>query len=122
MNVDDLTPHDLDQLSRLIADALQVVDQDQGPNRGLFQGRSGPRDLTEQERGEQVESREEVPENTPTQKPQEGTPVIEELRGSFDRIHSFTQLKHRSCAMHRKLSSMKTNQHPHFTFNGLRPL
>lgn len=108
--MDDLTPHDLDQLSRLIVDALPVVDQDQGPNRGLFQGRSGPRDLTEQEQGEQVESREEeekLPENMPTQKPQEGTPVIEDLQGSFDRIHSFTQLKYGSCVMHRKLSSMK---------------
>ncbi|AWP03596.1 putative receptor-type tyrosine-protein phosphatase N2-like [Scophthalmus maximus] len=45
VDVDDLTPQDLDQLSSLIADALQVVDRDQGTNRGLSRARTGPRDL-----------------------------------------------------------------------------
>lgn len=68
VSVDDLTPHDLDQLSRLIVDALQVVDQDQdqdqGQNRGLARVRPGPRDLggqltddEEEEGGENEERR-----------------------------------------------------------------
>ncbi|XP_068605445.1 receptor-type tyrosine-protein phosphatase N2-like [Brachionichthys hirsutus] len=49
VNVDNLTSQDLDRLSRFIADALQVVDQDQGPNGGLSRVRPGPRDLKPQE-------------------------------------------------------------------------
>ncbi|XP_056149252.1 receptor-type tyrosine-protein phosphatase N2-like [Lampris incognitus] len=54
VDVDHLTPQDLDQLSSLIADALQVVDldqnQNQGPKLGLTRVRPGPRDLEEEQR------------------------------------------------------------------------
>ncbi|XP_030607491.1 LOW QUALITY PROTEIN: receptor-type tyrosine-protein phosphatase N2-like [Archocentrus centrarchus] len=85
VDVETLTPQDLDQLSSLISEALQVVDQDQGLNRGLGQMRGpGPRDLEgelsdgEEERGEEEEeevSRDELLENAPTLKPQESTPI-----------------------------------------------
>uniref|UniRef100_A0A3B5AE04 Receptor-type tyrosine-protein phosphatase N2-like n=1 Tax=Stegastes partitus TaxID=144197 RepID=A0A3B5AE04_9TELE len=54
VDVDNLTPQDLDQLSSLIADALQVVDQDQGRTRARG---PGPRDL-EGEPGEEDEEEE----------------------------------------------------------------
>lgn len=41
--MDNLTPHDMDQLSNLIVDALQVVDKDRTADRD--QVRPGPRDL-----------------------------------------------------------------------------
>lgn len=83
VDVETLTPQDLDQLSSLIAEALQVVDQDQGLNRGLSRMRGpGPRDLEgelsdgEEEGGEEEEvSRDELLENAPTLKPQESTPI-----------------------------------------------
>ncbi|XP_050925745.1 receptor-type tyrosine-protein phosphatase N2 isoform X2 [Lates calcarifer] len=84
VDVDDLTPQDLDQLSSLIADALQVVDQDQGLNRGLTRVRPGPRDLEGELRNGEEEEEEEAArdgeeekllENAPTLKPQEGTPI-----------------------------------------------
>uniref|UniRef100_A0A8P4KMM0 Receptor-type tyrosine-protein phosphatase N2 n=1 Tax=Dicentrarchus labrax TaxID=13489 RepID=A0A8P4KMM0_DICLA len=84
VDVDGLTPQDLDQLSRLIADALQVVDRDQGLNRGLARVRPGPRDLSgelreREEEEEQVardEEEEKLLESAPTLKPQEITPVV----------------------------------------------
>lgn len=106
VDMDDLTPHDLDQLSRLIVDALQVVDQDKGPNRGLPRVRPGPRDLgaelVEREEGQDEVTRDEeeekLLENAPTLKPQESSPVVvpAELQGNFIGIHSFdfTQLKY----------------------------
>lgn len=69
MSVDNLTPHDLDQLSRLIVDALQVVDHDQGQNRGLARVRPGPRDLggqltdDEEDEGGENEEEERLQEN-----------------------------------------------------------
>ena len=104
MDVDELTPQDLDQLSRLIADALQVVDQDQGLSRGLAQGRPGPRDLgeelsdgeQEEEQAARDEEEEKLLKNAPTLKPQESTPVVlAALQGNFIMIHFvfFTQLK-----------------------------
>lgn len=83
VDMDTLTPQDLDQLSSLIAEALQVVDQDKGLNRGLSRMRGpGPRDLEgELSDGEEdAEEEEEVPRdellgNAPTLKPQESTPV-----------------------------------------------
>lgn len=78
MDVDHLTPHDLDQLSRLIADALQVVEQDQGPPRDRPRLRQGPRDLGgemagDEGEGEEVEEGEEKAlENSPTLKPRGG--------------------------------------------------
>lgn len=74
MSTDNLTPHDLDQLSRLIVDALQLVDRDQGRNRGLVRLMPGPRDLggqltdEEEEEGADGESEEEqrLQENSPT--------------------------------------------------------
>ncbi|XP_029929442.1 receptor-type tyrosine-protein phosphatase N2-like [Myripristis murdjan] len=57
VDMDDLTPQDLDQLSSLIADALQVVDQ--GENTGLTRDRPGPRDLQGELREEQQEDEEE---------------------------------------------------------------
>lgn len=107
VDVDDLTPQDLDQLSRLIADALQVVDQDQGLNRDLIRVRPGPRDLggelrdgEEEEEEEEAaggEEEEKLVENAPTPKPQEGTPVMPAaLKGNFysDSFCVFTQLKY----------------------------
>lgn len=84
--MDQLTPQDLDQLSRLIADALQVVDQDQ--NAGLTRIRPGPRDLGEEEEEEEEEGegkeetvRDEEEENEmddgPTEKPQESTAIMD---------------------------------------------
>lgn len=90
VNVDNLTPHDLDQLSRLIVDALQVVDKDQGQSRGPVAARPGPRDLggqltdEEEEEGADMEDEEEErwQENTPTLKPGENIPVTPaELQG-----------------------------------------
>lgn len=106
MNVDTLTPQDLDQLSRLIADALQVVDQDKGPNRGLTRVRPGPRDLGEEPRNAEDEEEEEAArdeeeerllESAPTLKPQESTPVMPAaLQGNFysDSFCVFTRLKY----------------------------
>lgn len=71
MSVDNLTPQDLDQLSRLIVDALQVVDQDRGHNRGLARVRPGPRDVggrltdDEEDEGGENEEEERLPENPP---------------------------------------------------------
>ncbi|KAM9349317.1 receptor-type tyrosine-protein phosphatase N2-like [Symphorus nematophorus] len=84
VDVDELTPQDLDQLSRLIADALQVVDQDQGLGRGLTRGRPGPRDLgeelsdgeEEEEEAARDEEEEKMLENAPTLKPKESTPAV----------------------------------------------
>ncbi|CAB1454157.1 unnamed protein product [Pleuronectes platessa] len=87
VDVDNLSLHDLDQLSSLIADALQVVDKDQGPNRGLTQARTRPRDLEgelrsdeEEEKEEEVAARDEEEEkllaNAPTLKPQGSTPIV----------------------------------------------
>lgn len=83
MSTDNLTPYDLDQLSRLIVDALQVVDRDQGRNRGLVRLRPGPRDLggqladEDEEEGADGESEEEerLEENSPTPKPRVNPPV-----------------------------------------------
>ncbi|XP_062259698.1 receptor-type tyrosine-protein phosphatase N2-like [Platichthys flesus] len=87
VDVDNLSLHDLDQLSSLIADALQVVDKDQGPSRGLTQARTRPRDLEgelrsdeEEEKEEEVAARDEEEEkllaNAPTLKPQGSTPIV----------------------------------------------
>ncbi|XP_054878325.1 receptor-type tyrosine-protein phosphatase N2-like isoform X1 [Poeciliopsis prolifica] len=57
VDVDSLTPQDLSRLSSLIAGALLVVDQDQGPDRPLSRDRGpGLRDLE----GEQSDSSQEV--------------------------------------------------------------
>lgn len=91
MDVDQLTPHDLDQLSRLIADALQVVEQDQGPSRDRPRLRQGPRDLGgamaedegEGEGAEVDEGEEKTLENSPTLNPGGGAEdAPAELQGS----------------------------------------
>lgn len=98
VDVDDLTPHDVDQLSRLIVEALQVVDHDQGLNRGLSRIRPGPRDLgAELSERDEGEEEEKLLDNAPTLKPQESTPVVPaELQGNFIVIHPFvfTQLQY----------------------------
>lgn len=107
VDMDTLTPQDLDQLSSLIAEALQVVDQDKGLNRGLSRMRGpGPRDLEGEmsdgeEEAEEEEEAGEVPRdellgNAPTLKPQESTPVaLAALQGNFIVIRFvFTQLKY----------------------------
>ncbi|XP_037537333.1 receptor-type tyrosine-protein phosphatase N2 [Nematolebias whitei] len=77
LNVDNLTPQDLDQLSSLIADALLVVDQDPGLNKGLSRDRGlGLRDLEEEPRDSNEESSrdeedEKLLQNAPTLTPQE---------------------------------------------------
>ncbi|XP_042353947.1 receptor-type tyrosine-protein phosphatase N2-like isoform X2 [Plectropomus leopardus] len=82
VDVDGLTPQDLGQLSSLIADALQVVDQKQGINQGLTRVRPGPRDLEgelreeEEEEAVRDEEEEKLLENAPTLKPQENTPIM----------------------------------------------
>lgn len=89
MDVDDLTPQDLDKLSSLIADALQVVDHDKGLNAGLTRVRPGPRDLggelsdreKEEEAARDVEE-DKLLQNAPTLKPQESTPIAT-LQGHF---------------------------------------
>jgi len=60
VDVDGLTPQDLGQLSGLIADALQVVDRDKGPNGGVTRVRPGPRDLGEEDEEEEEEEEEEA--------------------------------------------------------------
>lgn len=80
VDVDRLTQQDVDQLSTLIADALQVVDQEQGPNTGLIRDRPGPRDLEEEPRsvedGEEDEEEEKLLENASTLKPQESASLV----------------------------------------------
>ncbi|XP_029381160.1 receptor-type tyrosine-protein phosphatase N2-like isoform X2 [Echeneis naucrates] len=77
VDVDDLTPQDLDQLSSFIADALQVVEQDQAQNRGLSQVRTAPRDLEGEADEEEEAARDEVEEKlleaAATLKPQGST-------------------------------------------------
>lgn len=89
--MDQLTPHDLDQLSRLIADALQVVEQDQRPPRDRTRLRQEPRDLDgemaedegEGEREEVEEGEEKTLENSPTLDPRGGAEdAPAELQGS----------------------------------------
>ncbi|XP_029308859.1 receptor-type tyrosine-protein phosphatase N2-like [Cottoperca gobio] len=81
VDVDGLTPQDLGQLSRLIADALQVVDRDQGLNRGLTRVRPRPRDLEgelqdeEEEEAGRDEEDEKLLQNAPTLEPQESSPT-----------------------------------------------
>lgn len=106
MNVDTLTPQDVDQLSRLIADALQVVDQDKGPNRGPTRVRPGPRDLgeeprdagdKEEEEAARDEEEDRLLEGAPTLKPQESSPAMPAaLQGNFysDSFCVFTRLKY----------------------------
>ncbi|XP_042283745.1 receptor-type tyrosine-protein phosphatase N2-like isoform X3 [Thunnus maccoyii] len=84
LDVDTLTPQDLDQLSSLIADALQVVDHDKGPNMGLTRLRPGPRDLEgelkdgeeEMEDAARDEEEEKLLESAPTAKPEQNTPIV----------------------------------------------
>lgn len=81
VDVEQLTPHDLDQLSRLIADALQVVEQDQGPRL-----RQGPRDVggeMAEDEDEAEEGEEKTLEDPPTLKPRGGAEgAAAELQGS----------------------------------------
>ncbi|XP_026230571.1 receptor-type tyrosine-protein phosphatase N2-like isoform X2 [Anabas testudineus] len=82
VDVDNLTQKDLDQLSRLIADALQVVDRDPGINRSRLRVKPGPRDLEgeledgeEEEEDDGVGDEEKLLKNAPTLKPQERSPI-----------------------------------------------
>uniref|UniRef100_A0A3Q3BHH3 Receptor-type tyrosine-protein phosphatase N2-like n=1 Tax=Kryptolebias marmoratus TaxID=37003 RepID=A0A3Q3BHH3_KRYMA len=76
LNVDNLSPQDLDQLSSLIADALLVVDQDPGLSRGLSRDRGhGLRDLEEELSDSRDEEDEKLLQNAPTVKPQESLPM-----------------------------------------------
>ncbi|XP_008289310.1 receptor-type tyrosine-protein phosphatase N2-like [Stegastes partitus] len=88
VDVDNLTPQDLDQLSSLIADALQVVDQDQGRTRARG---PGPRDL-EGEPGEEDEEEEGEEEeklaSAPTLKSLESTA---EALAALQERHSDTE-------------------------------
>ncbi|KAM6989487.1 receptor-type tyrosine-protein phosphatase N2-like [Tautogolabrus adspersus] len=82
LDVEELTQQDVDQLSSLIAEALQVVDKDRGRNGGATRVRPGPRDLEEEQRSleedeeeeaDKDEEEEKLLENAPTVKPQEST-------------------------------------------------
>ncbi|KAM4556086.1 receptor-type tyrosine-protein phosphatase N2-like [Fundulus diaphanus] len=83
VDVDHLTPQDLSQLSSLIAEALVVVDQDQGPNRALSRDRGpGLRDLEAEQsdwsrEASRAEGDETLAQSVPTGKPdpQESTPL-----------------------------------------------
>lgn len=98
VDVDHLTPQDLDELSRFIADALQVVDRDQGLNGGGPRVRPGPRDLGaelndrgEGEEGEggvrDEEEEEELLEDAPTLTPRERSPAAPaDLQGDLKRF------------------------------------
>lgn len=80
VDVDKLTAHDVDQLSRLIVDALQVVDKDQGQKRGPYQARPGPRDVG----GQLTDEEEEEEERALTLDPGEDLPVPPaDLQGQF---------------------------------------
>lgn len=99
MNVDSLTPRDLDQLSRLIVDALQVVDKDkdkdQGRNRGPLQARPGPRDLGGRLTDEEEEEEGAESENEEEERGQENAPVTPaELQGHLVILHEFIFLHH----------------------------
>lgn len=95
MNVDNLSPQDLDQLSRLIADALQVVDRDQPANAALIRDRGpGPRDLeadpnvAEEEAAKAEEEEKKLLEKPPTLRPQESTSLsLAALQGNFIMIY-----------------------------------
>lgn len=90
VDVDQLTPHDLDQLSRLIVDALQVVDHDQGPSRSQSWVRQGPRDLggdVSEGESEGEEEEERLVKNIPTLNPRGGDAPAE-LQGNFIVIDS----------------------------------
>lgn len=93
VDVDQLTPHDLDQLSRLIVDALQVVDHDQGASRSRSRVRQGPRDLGgdvgegESESEGEEEEEERLLKNAPTLNPR-GADAPAELRGNYMVIRS----------------------------------
>uniref|UniRef100_A0AAZ3P5A6 Receptor-type tyrosine-protein phosphatase N2-like n=1 Tax=Oncorhynchus tshawytscha TaxID=74940 RepID=A0AAZ3P5A6_ONCTS len=65
VDVDDMSPKDLDQLSTLIANALQVVDKKQP------QARPGPRDLGEEEEQEEEEGNEGPGEQGPGEQEEE---------------------------------------------------
>jgi len=90
--MEELTPQDLDKLSRLIADALQVVDRDQGLNGALIRVRGpGPRDLEGElsdgeEEADVDEAEEKLLHNVPTLNPQESTSVAA-LQGNFIKIN-----------------------------------
>ncbi|KAM4729115.1 receptor-type tyrosine-protein phosphatase N2-like [Anableps anableps] len=83
VDMDNLTPQDLSQLSSLIADALLVVDQDQGPNRALNRDRGpGLRDLEGEQRDSSQEASKAAEDETlhrsvPTlnPNPQDSTPL-----------------------------------------------
>nr|XP_057921225.1 receptor-type tyrosine-protein phosphatase N2-like [Doryrhamphus excisus] len=70
LDVDNLTPHDVDQLSNLIVDALHVVDHDQAGDRGRAQ--LGPRDLEgelsdgKQEKDDEKNDEKKLMEGAPT--------------------------------------------------------
>ncbi|XP_034743631.1 receptor-type tyrosine-protein phosphatase N2-like [Etheostoma cragini] len=78
VDVDGLTEQDLGQLSSLIADALQVVDQDQGLIRGRIHARPGLRELRveEEEDASRDEEEDKLLENTRTLNPDECAPTV----------------------------------------------
>lgn len=90
LDVDSLTQQDLNRLSSLIADALQVVDEDQGPNAGLTQLRPGPRDLDGEDELEDTEetgsdvNEEKLLEDVPTVRPQSILLVPAALEGTTE--------------------------------------
>lgn len=94
MDVDKLTPHDLDQLSRLIVDALQEVEKDRG------RAGPGPRDVEgqltdEEEEGADRDNEEEErwQGNPPPLKPRENLPdAPAELQGHFGCILVYAPL------------------------------
>ncbi|KAM9791957.1 receptor-type tyrosine-protein phosphatase N2-like isoform X3 [Syngnathus typhle] len=66
LDMDDLTPHDVEQLSNLIVDALLVVDKDGSVDRDASADRNGLRDLAGKE---EEQKKEEIVEEAPTRDP-----------------------------------------------------
>ncbi|XP_037132798.1 receptor-type tyrosine-protein phosphatase N2-like isoform X2 [Syngnathus acus] len=66
LDMDDLTPHDVERLSNLIVDALLVVDKDGSVDRDASADRNGLRDLAGKEEGQK---KEEIVEEAPTRDP-----------------------------------------------------
>ncbi|XP_061587941.1 LOW QUALITY PROTEIN: receptor-type tyrosine-protein phosphatase N2-like [Cololabis saira] len=89
VDVDGLTPHDLDQLSGLIAEALQVVDRDR--DRDLSRGRGAAlRDLEGERSDGQEEEHERLLATAPTLKPLESSAAppaaLQERRSDAEKV------------------------------------
>ncbi|XP_061776744.1 receptor-type tyrosine-protein phosphatase N2-like [Nerophis ophidion] len=88
LDVDNLSPHDVDQLSNLIVDALQVVDNGRGKDRVRVQ--PGPRDL-EGELSDGQERKEEAVRDDHEKFMEEAPTVKITLANAPQEVHSLTE-------------------------------